>query len=170
MTYCGPTTQSYNMTHMNFKPLYQPPVSTTTIYGKLKANGNFTQFIKILDLSAYKERLNDDQSNFTLFAVPDIVLNGLNPLIFSNLDRNSATNIISTMLLDNKIDSKTLQQSPVSYIDSRNVNQSLYVTNIRGETRINNCCLVKEFDINCSNGMIHITDGLLFSSSDHFMT
>jgi len=45
----------------------------------------------------------------------------------------------------------------------------MYVTNINETTRINDCVNVLEYNINRTNGLIHIVDGLILPSENTFM-
>jgi uncharacterized surface protein with fasciclin (FAS1) repeats len=85
------------------------------------------------------------------------------------MDKGYAKEIINSALINRKIDYNLLTSSPVSYLYTRNPKMRMYVTNINETTRINDCVNVLEYNINRTNGLIHIVDGLILPSENTFM-
>ena len=184
MTYCGPTSQTYLMTHMSLfqdprlKPGHHVPIEfdKTTIYGKIRSNPKFSKFLRILERSNVKERLADRGYQHTLFAAPDDALAHISEDFLSTLDIGKASEIIRSMLLVRSIDGNTITASPVSYLRTEFQKQHMYVTNLvdrssgQLKTNLNQCATVLQFDVKASNGLIHVVDNLLFATGDHFMT
>jgi uncharacterized surface protein with fasciclin (FAS1) repeats len=57
----------------------------------------------------------------------------------------------------------------VAYYLTRNQQYKMYVTNISGKTRINNCATIIGFDGKFNNGIIHLIDNLIIPTNDTFM-
>ena len=85
------------------------------------------------------------------------------------LDIGLAREIVKASILDRKINSDLLNSTPVTYYYTKNPLMRMYYTYLYGKSVINNCSTVLKYDINLSNGLIHIINGLIVPSEDHFM-
>jgi len=167
MTSCGPNTQSYNYTHM---------FDMTDLRGKLpikKACPNsllsvientpdFSLFLYMVRLANLQEFLNLKQANFTIFIPSNKeLLKHLNQNIFTNMDSNTAWYIVRSSILNDRIPSEILEDSPASFFYTYDRPNRLYITNISGNTYINNSIKVISKDLLTNNGIIHVIDGLI---------
>ena len=114
-------------------------------------------------------QLNSDQANFTLFLPTDDSLRHIPEEFFTQMDDGLARQIFNSSIMDRRLTKDLIMSSPVSYYYTKNPQMRMYVTNIGGKTRINNCSTVLQYDITCTNGLVHIIDNLLVPSDDHFM-
>jgi uncharacterized surface protein with fasciclin (FAS1) repeats len=167
MTSSGPYTQSHNMTHMwDFTDLCgnlpKQHICTTNLYGIIKNNINFSKFKYILKLAKLDNILNDPQANFTLFVPTDKALNNISDGVFTNMDSSVARHIIKSSMLERKITSDILENSPACNFITKDPPNKLFITNMNGKTYINNCIQIIEKDIDANNGIIHTIDGLIW--------
>jgi uncharacterized surface protein with fasciclin (FAS1) repeats len=168
MTSCGPNSQSYNFTHMfEFVDLRgnlpKKEYNKNSISYFLNSNPEFSKFFYIVKKAMYENLLNDEQANFTLFIPTDTTLESLFPnSFFTNMDIGKARNILNNCILNYRITSDLLTDSPACYFINKN-NNRLFITNINNNTVINNYDKILQFDIECSNGIIHLTDNLILS-------
>jgi uncharacterized surface protein with fasciclin (FAS1) repeats len=179
MVSCGPDTQSYNFTHMQSFVDYRsnipnkPCVVRGSLYDFLLRNGNFTRFLSIIERAGFIGQLNNEQADLTLFVPPDSVLQNIPNDFFDKMDDGEARQILKASMIHRVIDGKLLKSSPVAYYYTYNPDMRLYITNISGKTRINNCINIVHFDIGkngeINNGLLHITDGLIVPTMDTFM-
>lgn len=174
MTTTGPDTQSYDFKHMySFTDLNgkRPElcILKNSIYDILKKNGGFTKFLSIADKADKCVRINDIQANCTMFIPHDKFLAEIPEDFFSEMDDGLARQIMASLTLRNKINGELMQSSPVSYFATMNPRMRMYVTNINGKTTINNCVTVVQYDVECSNGIIHLVNGIIVPSMDRFM-
>ena len=65
-------------------------------------------------------------------------------------------------MLDRKIPSELLEDSPASYFMTKDPPNRLFVSNISGRTYINNNVNVIHKDMMFANGIIHVVDALLW--------
>ena len=163
MTAIGPYTQSYDYTFMYNIPDLRGtlPVKANcpgTISDILATNTNFSLFYYTLKKAGLEGIYDALQANCTLFVPADRFLN---PDIFINIDRNTARTLINSSTLDRFIPSELLEDSPASFYLTRNPYNKLFISNLSGQTYINNCIRVVQKDIMCKNGIIHVVDGLL---------
>ncbi len=165
-----PYSQSYNMMHMYSIPDYQVTRKLSapkdSIMGLLLQNNDFSRFRHIVRLANMEGILSDSQANFTLFIPSDTYLKQSAQLQITdaeifNMDQGTARDIIRYSTLNRKINKQLLQASPARYLYTRNQVSKLYVTNVSGITRLNNCVKVIHFDIPRSNGLIHVTNGFV---------
>ena len=170
----APGIQSLNYTHMwNFQDLrgVKPEIAPNpnSIYEFITCNKGFSKIKKIVENADLGGILNDIQANFTFIIPHDQSLKEYPEEFFEKMDKGFAKQIINSALINRKIDGDLLSSSPVSYIYTKNPKMRMYITNISGETRINNCVSVLKYNINLGNGLIHIIDGLIIPSEDTFM-
>lgn len=177
MTSYSPATQSYNFNHMvsfvDYRPAVgdepKPCVEKNSIYHYLEANPQFSKFKRIVDKAGMLGFLSNSQANFTVFVPMDKYLTQIPEEFFKNMDIGLAKQIVKASCVDRKIDASLLVSNPVCYYNTKNPEMRLYITNIRNKTRINNCVSVVEYNVNLSNGMIHLIDGLIVPTFDTFM-
>jgi hypothetical protein len=164
MTSIGPYSQSYNFTHMfdipDLRGESECKYPKDTIMGIL-SNKNLSKFRYIVKLARMDGILSHPQSDFTLFVPSDNHIKDLHDSIFVNMDVSVARHIVKSSMLDRKITSNLLQDSPASYFKTKNPINSLFVTNISGTTYINDSATVISFDNIASNGIVHVIDKLL---------
>ena len=141
-----------------------------TIYDFLRNNKDFSIFKKIVRRPDMARQLNQEEADFTVLIPRDSSLSRYQPNFFKDMDIGLAKQILHTSSLNRKINSKLFKSSPVCYYYSLNPDTRLYTTNINGKTRINESVKITEFDIERTNGLIHIVDGLLLPNiTNHFM-
>lgn len=172
----GPDIQNCNFTHMYSFVDYKNPTGVTTpctiegsIYDYISKRKDMCRIKSIIDKANMIGQLSDCEANFTLFIPTDNYLEHIPQEFFDNMDVGEAKQIIQSSMMWRSIDKKLISSSPVSYYITKNPQMRMYVTNIGGKTRINNCGMIKEFDIELNNGMIHITDMLIVPTNDTFM-
>jgi hypothetical protein len=85
------------------------------------------------------------------------------------MDTGQARSIVASSTLPRKLAKDLLTSSPVAYYYTKYPSMRMYVTNISGETILNGCVKVIEFDHILGNGFVHIVDGLIIPNEDHFM-
>ena len=167
MVSIGPNSQSYNFTHMynsvDLRGCLPKKVNCkNSISDIINSNLNFTIFKHILHISGLEDFLSDKQANFTLFVPSDKYLSCIPKEVFMNMDRSVARHIIRSHTIDRKIPSEILQDSPAFYLTTKDTPNRLYITNISGETYINNNIKVLEMNIIASNGIIHFIDNIFW--------
>ena len=162
----APNTQSMNFTHM-FKfndingNLPRKCYSKNSIMDIINYHPDFTKFTYIVKLANMDQILNNIQANFTLFVPSDSSIKNLPNDIFINMDQGEARTIVQSLLLDYRIPSELLKDSPVAYFNTLSPQNRLFVTNINGNTNLNNKTNVIFFDIIAKNGIIHVIDKLI---------
>jgi hypothetical protein len=174
MTYCGPNSQPLNFTHKALFTDYNGPepamcVNEGSIYQFIHVNPKFRRFAFLMKKAELESFYNETQCDCTLFAVPDDYINHIPENFFRTMDTGLAKQILKSCTLHRRLDKDLITSSPVSYFPSLNHNMRMYVTNISGKTQINNCMMVLQYDIQRSNGLIHIVSGLIMPSDDTFM-
>lgn len=164
--YNAPNSSSYMNSHMyDFQDLrtvnFKPPVYCKgSIMDIISTNPNFKNFYYIMRMSKLDYIYNDPQANFTLFVASDDYLKDYEKYI-TTIDKNTAVKIIKTSTLRNKIVSELLQDSPISYFVTLNTTAKLRITSTIDETIYVNDSKVIQKDIETSNGIIHVINGLL---------
>jgi len=165
----APDRQNQNFTHMYSFVDYRSPKeyipSSGSVYDIIYKNSELSKFKQLVDRANMKEMLDNPQFNCTVLVCKDKDFN----LNLDILDIGSAKDILNSCILQRKINKYLLTSSPVAYYYTRNLYMRLYIINIGGITRINNCYNITDFDIDCNNGMIHICSGLIVPSGEHFM-
>lgn len=170
----GPSSQSYNFTHMTSFVDYRGDenmlcVEKGSICDLIYNRPEFSLFSHIAKKADMYGFLNDPQLNATLFIPPDDQLRHLGNDFFANMDTGLAKQIINASTLPGKLSKDVLSWSPVSYFNTRNPRMRAYITNIDGKMRINNCVDVVNFNIVCVNGIVHLVSDLIMPSQDTFM-
>ena len=107
--------------------------------------------------------LDNLQADFTLFIPSDTELKyrNIQEDFYVNMDQGTARHIVLSSLLDARIPSEILKDSPATYFITKDPPNRLFITNINEKTRINNLFNVIHYDIVCNNGIIHVVDGMI---------
>lgn len=167
MVSIGPYCEKTNMTHMfNMNDLRGPlpqkienPGSLSYIISNTR---EFSKFRYILRLSKLDGIYNDLEANFTLFVPTDLSLSNIPDTFLTNMDLLTARQIVRASTLNRRITSDILSDSPCAYFNTRDEKSRLFITNMNGQTSINNNINVINSDIQAFNGIIHVTDGLIW--------
>lgn len=167
MTSIGPYTQSYNFTHMWDIPdlrgcLPKKGYTKNSLMDLISNTPGFSKFKYIIKLAKMDGIYNADQADFTLFVPSDRALANLPEEVLLNMDDATARNIVMASTLNRRITGELLADSPASYFVTRSRQNKLFITNISGQTYINNDLKVIDTDIEADNGLIHVVDGLIW--------
>lgn len=164
----GPSSQSYNFTHMwDFVDLRgysynKKQDHTNSIMKALNTHPDFTKFRYMVKLAKLEGLLSSPQENFTLFVPSDKAIQNLEEALFINMDNITARHIVKTSMLDRRIPSELLEDSPASYFMTKDPPNRLFISNISGKTYINNNINVIQKDMIFNNGIIHVVDKLIW--------
>lgn len=174
MVSTAPNSQVYNFTHMysfvDLRSNKDPEVCINpgSIYDFLNKN-NCSKFKKVVERAGMIGQLNDKQADFTVLVPTDNFLAHIPAQYFEKMDDGLARQILDSSVIRKKIDKKLITSSPVAYYNTRNPQMRMYITNISGKTQVNNCATIVKYDINCTNGLIHLVNNILAPNMDHFM-
>jgi len=166
MVSTGPYSQSNNFTHMfDFVDL-RGNVScreddNNSIMGIINNNPNFSKFKYIVERARMNTTLSDLQSNFTLFIPLDTFISKLE---IEDMDISMARNIVRSSMLDKKITSELLEDTKVAYFFTKSKSNNLFINNMNGITYINGDIQIIQKDIITGNGIIHVTDKIIWPS------
>jgi uncharacterized surface protein with fasciclin (FAS1) repeats len=167
MTYNGPYSQSMNFIHMfdiqDLKGPYPKKASyPNTLLNIIENHPDFKKFHFMVKTAQLEDIFNSEQADFTLFIPSDkfLELND-NENVFVNMDILTARNIVRTSMLNNRISSEILEDSPNSWYYTVNKSNRLCITNVRNETYINGNIKVIYKDIVATNGIIHVIDNII---------
>ena len=175
--YCGPYSQSNDFTHMydirdlrGCLPIKK--TCSTSLSGLVQNHPDFSHYRSMLKTSKLEGILDSPQANFTLFIPSDDALKKAYPKGIGYIDITVARHIIKSTMLDSKIISDVLVDSPASYYITKDSPNRLYVSNIGGRTYLSNCAencggqsvSIIHKDMYADNGIIHVVDGLLIPS------
>lgn len=171
MVSCAPSTQALNYTHMN---LFQSKNSSreideNSIFGYIDRTPEFSKFKAIIKRAKLVGQLQDIQANCTILVPRDEDLSNIPKEYLNNMDVGLARHIVTASIINNKIDRYLITSSPVTYLYTRNPDMRMYVENIGMYTRINNCAVVREYDLKCTNGIIHVVSNLIVPNEDTFI-
>lgn len=162
----APNSQSYNFTHMynlkDYRSCNKLPFSKNSIMDVINTNPSYTRFNNMIKLANMEKFYNDIYTDLTVFVPSDAFLGDINPMFFTTMDLSTARNIIRSSTLKRRITYDILSNSPASYFNTLSPINNLFITNISEKTYINNCINVIENDIECSNGIIHVIDGIIY--------
>jgi hypothetical protein len=131
-----------------------------TLLDIIEKNPDFSKFRYLVKLAAQEDVLNAPQANFTIFVPSDRSLKNINDNVFINMDTTTAWYIVKSCMVKNKIPSEILEDSPAAYYYTLSEGNRLFITNISGITYLNNSIEVIHKDIMCTNGIIHVINGL----------
>jgi ribosomal protein L33 len=140
-----------------------------TVYNVLQSNPNFSIWKRIVDRSGMAEQMNERELNSTLFICSDDKLRNAPKGFFEKMDNGMCRQVLKASLMDKIIDRDLLTSSPVSYYYTKNPDMRMYITCISNRVMVNNRLTFEKYDIKCSNGMIHILDGIIIPTLDNFM-
>ena len=167
MTSSGPYSQSYNFTHMfDFNDYNGPLPKVLPCPNSLLSIVNNNPDFSIFKFMVYRARLesflNSIQANFTIFIPSDKhLLRKVDKDIFTNMDILTARSIVKTSMLNDRISSEVLGDSPAAYYYTTEPSNRLFITNINGDTIINDYIKIIKKDVLLSNGIVHVIDGLI---------
>lgn len=166
MTSIGPYSEKTNLSYMYDKvDLRGPLPQKIDILGSLSwiisMTPNFSKFRYILRLAKLDNMLCDLNVNYTVFVPTDESLSDIPENVFLNMDLLTARSIIQASILKRKITSDILSDNPCSYFMTLNPYTRLFVTNVNGQTSIDNHINIIKSDIMANNGIIHATNGLI---------
>lgn len=167
MTSIGPYTQSMNFTHMYDMPDLRGnrdwEVCPNSLLDIIKKNKDFSLYDFLVNKAGFYKILMENAANFTLFIPSDeyIKKSGLEQHILS-LDKAEARNLILSTMLNNRITSDLLCVTDASVLKTRNQPNNLYVKCLDNSVVINDYAKIVQFDIQATNGIIHVIDKVLF--------
>jgi len=180
MTSSGPYTPYLNFTHMFNIPDLRGPLpiklsSPNTLLNIIQLHPDFQKFYHLIKLANLENILNDIQADFTMFVSSDKALSRIiGDDIFTNMDILTARAILRSSMLNNRISSEVFKDSPCAYYNTVDQANRLCITNVNGETYINNTAKVNNInknlgknakviykDIVATNGIIHVIDNLI---------
>lgn len=169
MVSISPNTLPFINSHMySFNDL-RPCVKKTSscycpnsIMDIINTNQNFTKFRFIIKLAGLDITYDSQLANYTLFVPSDAALSKIPEGVFLNMDIGTARNIVKTATLKNKITFDLIKDSPISSFLTLNDSEKLLITNISGVTNINNCIRLIKPDILACNGVIHVTNDIIW--------
>jgi hypothetical protein len=164
MVSIGPNSQSNNFTHMfDFVDLRGNPVvkipDKNSLMEFINNTPEFSKFKYIVEKAMMSDILGSMQTNATLFIPFD---NEISNYFFDDMDVSLARHIVKTSMLNKKIPSELLKDSPILIFNTNNPYNKLLITNINGETYIDNNIRIIQKDIITSNGIIHVIDNLIW--------
>jgi uncharacterized surface protein with fasciclin (FAS1) repeats len=172
MTSFTPSTQSYLFNHMStfidYRTEKEPQlcIAKNSVLDFITKNSNYSKFLEIVKNADMIGILNSEQFNSTIFVAENKWLEKYDT---ENMDSGIAKQVINCSTIDTKIKKDLLTSSPICYFYTKNRQMRLFVTNLNNQTMINNQTHVLNYDIECSNGIVHIVDDLLQPSQEHFM-
>lgn len=176
MSYCGPSQQSLNMTHMFDFVDYRtckPPEYTAnenTVAWYLLNNKEVSLFAHIVKRSGMMNLFSGSLNNSTLFIPTDSYIKNPKVLNFiKNIDVGDARQIVNASTMNNILNSDIMRSVPNAYYTTRNPHMRAYIFNVSGDTYINDTIKIVQSDICLKNGMIHILDNLIIPSDCHFI-
>lgn len=165
--YSAPNSSPYNFTSMfnmtdrrGNLPVEKP--CPGSLLDKIQNTPDFSKFSYIVELSNFKSILNAPQANFTLFVPSDNALKNISDNVFINMDSTTAWYLIKSSIIKNKIPSEILEDSPAAYFYTLSECNRLFITNVSGTTYIDDNIKIIKKDILCTNGIIHVIDGLIY--------
>lgn len=171
----GPDVENYNFTHMysfvDYRPDKLPEVfiNKNSIYAIIHGNPAFSIFRKIVEKANMIGVLNEMQGGFTVLVPVDSSLSHIPKKYFECMDIGLAKQIVKACCINGCIDKFLLTSSPVAYYYTLNPDMRMYITNIGGVTRVNNCANIIKFDMIATNGVVHVIEGFIAPNLDHFM-
>jgi hypothetical protein len=171
MTSCGPYQEITNITHFWDKgDLRGNPVgpfyNADSITGILYNDKRFSRIYYVLVRAALAKYYDTIQANCTFFAPMDHYLSNIPEGVFVNMDRGTARGIIKVLTLDRRIPYELIADAPISNYHTRYPPNKLFITNVSGETYINNSIRVTPGDIKANNGIVILIEGLIWPEMD----
>lgn len=168
MTSIGPSSQSYNFTHMWYQPdLHKQHVSHKsssssqpgTLMHFLEQSSDTTRFLYIVRLAMLEYQFNDPYSNCTLFVPSDRTLR-MSDATLEMMDMATARHVVRSSTVDRQLPLSVLRKSPLQNLMSRDTPNLLHFVSTDKATWVNNKCILAS-DIQCTNGMLHLIDDII---------
>jgi hypothetical protein len=148
------------------------PSKDGSLLNTIRTHGDFTFFNKLVKVSNLEILLDSDQFNSTILVPSDMFLNDDVFSILDTIDASKADSIIHSMTLPNKIISSILEDSPTLYFITKSKTERIYVNNVNNRTYVslnerfdyNNTPSIIHKDMSCTNGIIHVIDGVFLQN------
>ena len=112
-----------------------------------------------LQLAQLEELYNDPAADFTLLVPSDPFIP---EDVFVDMDQSLARHIVKTCTINRRIPAGLLRDNPVSIFVTADTPNKLQVSTIREITYINDFIKIMEPDVLCSNGILHLTTGIIW--------
>ncbi|MDG6256786.1 MAG: fasciclin domain-containing protein [Methanomicrobiaceae archaeon] len=135
------------------------------------AEGNFTTLVTLLELTGLNETLSDPALNVTVFAPTDEAFALLpGPVVDLLVNNTAARGLLEEVLLYHVVNG-TYMAADLEGVSNLTAlqNETLAINVTDGNVTVNQAN-VTAADIQCSNGIIHVVDGVLLSSQVPNMT
>jgi uncharacterized surface protein with fasciclin (FAS1) repeats len=133
-----------------------------SLMSKIGVTPEFSKFKRIVLVAGMEEFLSNKLSDLTMFIPNDSSLSDVPDSAFMDMDRGTARHIIRNMTMKKRIPSELLTQSPTGLFSSLDSDNRLFVGTAHGVLMLNEQIEVVEVDIEAGNGLIHITNGILW--------
>ena len=120
--------------------------------------GGFKNFIRVIQKTGFNQNLSND-GQFTVFAPDDNAFNKNSSEKIENLlnDKDRLITVLKSHIINKKIDYFNLKTTK----KIKSINGKELIINTKNGLKINDSNLIKS-DIDCTNGIIHIIDNVLF--------
>jgi uncharacterized surface protein with fasciclin (FAS1) repeats len=167
MSYLGPYNQALSFPHTyDFTDLRgalpKPKSSPGSIWDILCKTPKFSRFRYLVKLAMLDGIFDSPQANFTLFVPTDDSLKFLTDDFFATVDLFLARKIVKISYVERRLSSEVLRDSPISYIyTTSDPIDRISISNVNGETILNESSKVIAWDMPATNGIIHVLDGLI---------
>lgn len=150
--------------------------NSQTVLGFLQNNKEFSIFYNLVVRAKLEGKLSDTNYNSTLLVAPDKSLADIDPNVFKNIDYYTARELILYNTLDKKVTESMLKSTRAQYLKTRidkSVNSQILAEVCEDDSiLLNEKVKITQPDLQRSNGLIHVTDGILvaypFSSGGRF--
>ena len=162
MVSIGPYSESLNFTHQfDLHPAkVSKPKPRNSLWGLLQINPEFSAFKEIVKKAKLDGKLDDPQTNLTLFVPSNSYLN-LPPGYLENMDTLTARKLVNFSCLNRKISLKLIKAQPVIKFITKLPTNKLYVTNLNCQTVLHGDTILLYGDIEVDNGLIHVIDKIM---------
>jgi uncharacterized surface protein with fasciclin (FAS1) repeats len=167
MASIGPNTASLMNTHMyefvNRRPcvITKKKYNINSLMGIIDRNPDFSIFSYIVKLAKLDSMFDNICDNYTIFIPSDGLLCEEIKNMVTNFDISTARQVVQASTLKNKITCDILEDDPASYYITLNPVQKMYITNINDKMRVNVNINVIYKDIEATNGLINVIDGII---------
>ncbi|KYK20032.1 hypothetical protein AYK25_09205 [Thermoplasmatales archaeon SM1-50] len=125
-------------------------------------NADFETLVTAIVAADLDETLSDENAQFTVFAPTDTAFAALDPVFLANLvdnDTANLTKILTYHVVSGKIMSSDLSNNmTVTTVEGTTIT----ITIDDGKVYVNDDAMVISPDIECSNGVIHVIDKVIF--------
>lgn len=144
----------------------KPTLCYNTLAQYLRENEDTQIFYYLLTLTGMLGIFNSNQANVTLLVPSDKELKSKIPdSLIKNMDKYTAREIVQYCTIPTKTPLAFFQNTPAKYVNTRIDSGTLLVENISGQIYLDRMAKIIRGDIILDNGIIHIIDNLLCSSS-----